>query len=222
MKILLAEDDKRLGNLLSTMLKREDYKVVWVERGDDAYDLVYSDSHDLLILDWMMPGQDGVNLCQTLREEGYDGKILLLTAKDSIENKVTGLNSGADDYLVKPFEFAELVARINALTRRQGIYQQEEVSYGELHLNRSSKTLSNLNGAINLRQREFRILDLLLRNKGQVIPREVLIDRIWGLDGEITTNNLDAHIKLLRKKISTITDKELIITIRGVGYKIEV
>ena len=222
MKILLAEDDKSLGNLLTKMLKRKDFKVTWVKEGDKAYEQTCSNSYDLLILDWMMPNQDGVSLCQTLREEGYDGKILLLTAKDSVENKITGLNSGADDYLVKPFEFTELVARINALTRRIGTYQQEEISYGDLRLNRSSKKLISADGEIYLSQKEFDVLDLLLINKGQVIPREVLIDRIWGLDGEITTNNLDAHIKLLRKKISSIIDKELIITIRGVGYKIEV
>ena len=222
MKILLAEDDKRLGNLLTTMLKRKEFKVTWVKEGNKAYEQTYLDNYDLLILDWMMPGQDGVSLCQTLREEGYDGKILLLTAKDSVENKITGLNSGADDYLVKPFEFTELVARINALTRRIGTYQQEEISYGILRFNRSSKKLMSTAGEIYLSQKEFEVLNLLLINKGQIIPREVLIDRIWGLDGEITTNNLDAHIKLLRKKISSITDKELIITIRGVGYKIEV
>lgn len=220
MHVLLAEDDKHLGDLLSTMLKRENFQVTWVERGDLAYKQVYSDSYDILVLDWMMPGMSGLEICNRLREEEYHGKILLLTARDSVEDKVSGLNSGADDYLVKPFEFAELVARIKALTRRVGNYQQEEIDYGDFKLNRSAETLSNVKGAVQLSPREFKIVDILLRNRKQVIPREVLIERVWGIDGNITTNNLDAHIKLLRKKIAPIATEEIIKTVRGVGYKI--
>ena len=220
MHVLLAEDDKQLGDLLSTMLKRDNFQVTWVERGDLAYRQVYSDSYDILVLDWMMPGMSGLEICSRLREEEYHGKILLLTARDSVEDKVSGLNSGADDYLVKPFEFAELVARIKALTRRVGNYQQEEIDYGDFKLNRTAETLSNDKGSVQLSPREFKIVDILLRNRKQVIPREVLIERVWGIDGNITTNNLDAHIKLLRKKIAPITTEEIIKTVRGVGYKI--
>lgn len=220
MHILLAEDDKKLGDLLSTMLKRANFQVTWVERGDIAYKQAYSDSYDILVLDWMMPGMNGLELCRRLREEDYHGKILLLTARDSVEDKVSGLDSGADDYLVKPFEFAELVARIKALTRRVGNYQQEEIDYGDFKLNRTAETLSNEKGSVQLSPREFKIVDILLRNKKQVIPREVLIERVWGIDGDITANNLDAHIKLLRKKIAPIATEEIIKTVRGVGYKI--
>ncbi|MGL5206194.1 MAG: response regulator transcription factor [Acidaminococcaceae bacterium] len=221
MNILLAEDDKQLGSLLATMLRRADFQVAWVENGEEAYQKVYSDDYDVLVLDWMMPGLSGVALCQRLREETYQGKILLLTARDSVEDKVTGLDSGADDYLVKPFEFAELVARIRALARRVEHYQQEEIDYGDFKLNRSAETLGNRNGTIQLSPREFKIVDLLLRNRDKVIPREMMMERVWGIDGDITTNNLDAHIKLLRKKIAQITSKETIKTVRGVGYKIE-
>ena len=169
----------------------------------------------------MMPGLSGIELCQRLREENYQGKILLLTARDSVEDKVSGLDSGADDYLVKPFEFPELVARIRALARRVEHYQQEETDYGDFKLNRSAETLSNKNGNIQLSPREFKIVDILLCNRNKVIPREILMDRVWGIDGDITTNNLDAHIKLLRKKIAQITSDEIIKTVRGVGYKIE-
>ena len=131
MNILLAEDDKQLGGLLSTMLRRADFQVTWAERGDDAYKKVYGDDYEVLVLDWMMPGLSGIELCQRLREENYQGKILLLTARDSVEDKVSGLDSGADDYLVKPFEFPELVARIRALARRVEHYQQEETDYGD-------------------------------------------------------------------------------------------
>ena len=220
MHVLLAEDDKQLGDLLSTMLKRANFQVTWVERGDLAYSQVYSDSYDILVLDWMMPGMSGLEICNRLREEEYHGKILLLTARDSVEDKVSGLNSGADDYLVKPFEFAELVARIKALTRRVGNYQQEEIDYGDFKLNRTAETLSNDKGSVQLSPREFKIVDILLRNRKHVIPREVLIERVWGIDGNVTTNNLDAHIKLLRKKIAPIATEEIIKTVRGVGYKI--
>ena len=221
MNILLAEDDKQLGSLLSTMLRRADFQVTWVECGEEAYEKVYSADYEVLILDWMMPGLSGVGLCQRLRSENYQGKILLLTARDSVEDKVSGLDSGADDYLVKPFEFPELVARIRALARRAENYLQEEADYGEFKLNRSAETLSNKNGTIQLSPREFKIVDILLLNRDKVIPREMLMDRVWGIDGDITTNNVVAHIKLLRKKIAQITSEEIIKTVRGVGYKIE-
>lgn len=221
MNILLAEDDKQLGSLLSTMLRRADFQVTWVECGEEAYEKVYSADYEVLILDWMMPGLSGVGLCQRLRSENYQGKILLLTARDSVEDKVSGLDSGADDYLIKPFEFPELVARIKALARRAEQYLQEETAYGDFKLNRSAETLGNKNGTIQLSPREFKIVDILLLNRDKVIPREMLMDRVWGIDGDITTNNLDAHIKLLRKKIAQITSEEIIKTVRGVGYKIE-
>ena len=221
MKILLAEDDKQLGGLLSSMLKRADFQVTWVERGDEAYKQIYKDDYEVLVLDWMMPGLSGLDLCERLRTEKYQGKILLLTARDSVEDKVSGLDNGADDYLVKPFEFAELVARIRALARRVEHYQQEEIDYEDFKLNRNAETLSNTNGTIQLSPREFKIVDILLSNRKKVIPRELLMDRVWGIDGDITDNNLDAHIKLLRKKIAQITSEEIIKTVRGVGYKIE-
>ena len=220
MNILLAEDDKQLGSLLSTMLRRADFKVTWIERGDLAHKQVYCDDYDVLILDWMMPGLSGLEMCKLLREENYNGKILLLTARDSIEDKVLGLDSGADDYLIKPFEFAELVARIKALSRRVEHYQQEEIEYGDWRLNRTAETLSNQKGSVQLTPREFKIVDILLCNRNKVITRELLMDRVWGIDGDITANNLDAHIKLLRKKIAQITPEEIIKTVRGVGYKI--
>lgn len=198
MKILLAEDDINLGKLLSMLLKKQNITVNWVQDGEAAYDAVYADGYDVLVLDWMMPLLSGLDLCKRLREEDYQGKILLLTAKDTLADKVQGLNSGADDYLVKPFELEELVARLNALCRRQGQYSAEK-----------------------LRPREFKLLELLLRNRGQVMPRAVLQDRIWGIDSDVTENNLDVHIRLLRKKIMELNGEELIKTMRGVGYYVE-
>lgn len=215
MKILLAEDDINLGKLLSMLLKKQNITVNWVQDGEAAYDAVYADGYDVLVLDWMMPLLSGLDLCKRLREEDYQGKILLLTAKDTLADKVQGLNSGADDYLVKPFELEELVARLNALCRRQGQYSAAYT------LESSTYCLAYGERRVELRPREFKLLELLLRNRGQVMPRAVLQDRIWGIDSDVTENNLDVHIRLLRKKIMELNGEELIKTMRGVGYYVE-
>ncbi len=221
MKILLAEDDINLGKLLSMLLKKQNIAVTWVQDGEAAYEKVYADGYDVLVLDWMMPKLDGVQLCERLRDEEYEGRILLLTAKDTLADKVQGLNSGADDYLVKPFELEELVARLYALCRRQGQYNADNLRYGDYTLESSTYCLVYGQQRVELRPREFKLLELLLRNRGQVIPRTVLQDRIWGIDSDVTENNLDVHIRLLRKKITELNGDELIKTMRGVGYYVE-
>lgn len=218
MKVLLAEDDKNLGRLLQNLLKKENIKTDWVEDGKAAYEQCYRDGYDVLVLDWMMPGMDGITLCKQLREEEYQGKILLLTARDSVEDKVAGLNEGADDYLVKPFEMAELLARLYALTRRQGSYKQESFEHSGVILALKDYTVSYQNNKVRLRPREFKLMELLLINAGQILPRELLLERIWGIDGEVTENNLDVHIRSLRLKLASIGAESLIKTIRGVGY----
>lgn len=218
MKVLLAEDDKNLGRLLQNLLKKENIKTDWVEDGKAAYEQCYRDGYDVLVLDWMMPGMDGITLCKQLREEEYQGKILLLTARDSVEDKVVGLNEGADDYLVKPFEMAELLARLYALTRRQGSYKQESFEHSGVILALKDYTVSYQNNKVRLRPREFKLMELLLINAGQILPRELLLERIWGIDGEVTENNLDVHIRSLRLKLASIGAESLIKTIRGVGY----
>ncbi len=221
MKVLLAEDDINLGKLLSMLLKKQNIAVTWVQDGEAAYEKVYADGYDVLVLDWMMPKLDGVQLCERLRDEEYEGRILLLTAKDTLADKVQGLNSGADDYLVKPFELEELVARLYALCRRQGQYNADNLRYGDYTLESSTYCLVYGQQRVELRPREFKLLELLLRNRGQVIPRTVLQDRIWGIDSDVTENNLDVHIRLLRKKITELNGEELIKTMRGVGYYVE-
>ena len=222
MKILLAEDDINLGEMLEMVLKRKGFSVTRVINGEDAYKAIYKEGFNLLILDWMMPKLDGIELCKKLRAEEFCENILLLTAKDTIEDKVMGLNSGADDYLIKPFAIEELVARINALGRRAVGYSEKEEVYGNIIINRTTKMIKNneTEVEIKLTGKEFAVLDLLLRNKEIVLPREVIIERIWGLESEVSENNLDAYVKLLRKKIKNITDKEIIKTVRGIGYKI--
>ena len=205
MKILLAEDDKNLGRLLQNLLKKENIKTDWVEDGEAAYEQCYRDGYDVLILDWMMPKLDGIALCKRLRAEEYQGKILLLTARDSVEDKVAGLNDGADDYLVKPFEMAELLARLHALVRRQGSYKQEDYVCKGVTLAVKDYTVGYKNKKIQLRPREFKLMEL-----------------VWGIDGDVTENNLDVHIRSLRLKLASIGAESLIKTVRGVGYMLEV
>ena len=222
MKILLAEDDARLGRLVKHMLESEQHRVDWVLRGDEAMRQVMDGVYDVLILDWMMPGLAGVEICRQLREEGYSRPILMLTARDALNDRIEGLDAGADDYLVKPFEFGELFARVRALGRRGDAPLQEEVvKCGEWVLDRLQKNLRYGEESIPLSAREFQLLDLLLQNQGKVVLREILLDRIWGLGSEVTDNNLDAYIRLLRKKLDRPGAIPLISTVRGVGYKVE-
>jgi len=222
MNILLAEDDRKLGNLIAHMLQKEKHTVDWVQNGEDAYDYAISSNYDVIILDWMMPGDSGVNVCRRLRSEGYQTPILMLTAKDSLDDRVQGLDSGADDYLVKPFEFAELFARLRALSRRAMIPLKEDViTIGDLKLYCNSHTLYRNGEEIQLTPREFQLLELLARNQGQVIPREVIYERVWGYEADVTNNTIDAFVRLLRKKIDRHGQKKHIHNVRGVGYKLE-
>ena len=222
MRVLLAEDDKRLGKLIRYMLEQQDIKVEWITNGSDIYEYAMYTEYDILILDWMMPGENGVDACARLRRDGYQKAILMLTARDSVEDRVTGLDAGADDYLVKPFEFEELLARLRALGRRstQKI-QQDVVQVGEFRLNRTAKVLKKNDQVIQLSPREFQIFDLLAQNIGIVVPRDIILDRIWGLESDVSSNNIDSYMKILRKKLDAGDGQTIIKTVRGVGYKLE-
>ncbi len=222
MKILLAEDDERLGKLIVHMLKKERYSVDWITNGKDAFNYALSSTYDVVILDWMMPYESGVSVCRKLRDSAYQGAILMLTAKDALDDRVAGLDAGADDYLVKPFAFEELFARIRALGRRTSkILQEEVVTVNDLELHIAKRTVYRKGTEIYLTPKEFQLLELLMRNRGQVIPRDLIIDRIWGYDAEVTNNNLDAFVRLLRKKIDRQGERKLIHNVRGIGYKLE-
>ncbi len=223
MKILLAEDDHRLGKIMKHMLeKQEGYLVEWLTNGHDALEEALASQYDLLILDWMLPELDGLAVCKKLREDHYERAILILTAKDDLRDKIKGLDSGADDYLTKPFEFEELFARIRVLVRRNyAPIQADILILKNLKIDRSKHTIYRNGDHMVLTPREFALFDLLIRNKGQVLTREVILDRVWGYHSEVESNTVDAYIKLLRKKIDQKGDKTLIKSVRGVGYFIE-
>ncbi len=221
MKILLAEDDVKLGRLIKHMLETEQHHVEWVVRGDEAVVRAADAVFDIVLMDWMMPGLSGLDACRQLREQGYQKPVLMLTAKDAVDDKVRGLDGGADDYLIKPFEFSELFARLRALGRRgEAPLQEEIVTVGIWQLNRTRRTVVRRNSEIQLSAREYQLLDVLIQNRGLVVPREVLLDRVWGLGSEVSDNNLDAYIRLLRKKIDDPETDTLIQTVRGIGYRV--
>jgi DNA-binding response OmpR family regulator len=220
MKILFAEDDKRLGKLTYYMLQKEFSHVDWVDHGEDAYGFASSTSYDVLILDWMMPRLNGIDVCRILRKDGYQGAIIILTAKDALEDKICGLDSGADDYLVKPFQFEELLARIRAVFRRQPKLIEQVINIHNLSLHMESQLLYKHEEIIYLTKKEYQLLELLMRNRKQVLTREQIIDYVWGFDSGISDNALDALVKLVRKKIDDKDQPSFIQNVRGVGYKV--
>lgn len=222
MRILLAEDDFRLGNLVKHMLLKNGIQVDWVLNGEAAYDYAIHGSYDVVVLDWLMPVVSGLETCSRLRRDGFQGAILMLTAKDAVGDRVQGLDNGADDYVVKPFEFAELLARLRALSRRSlTTFQEETINIGNFVINRATRQVSHKGQEIQLSGREFQLLELLVNNRNTVVPREVILDRVWGLETEVSSNTLDAYVHLLRKKLSLPADGIVITNVRGVGYKLE-
>ncbi|MDR3591703.1 MAG: response regulator transcription factor [Negativicutes bacterium] len=220
MKVLLVEDDKRLGRLIHHLLSEQELQVDWVDSGDVAADFAGNHEYDIVVLDWMLPKKSGLQVCRDLREGHFQGGILMLTAKDTVDDLVTGLEAGADDYLVKPFEIEELLARIRSVGRRSKIaFKEEVVKVNDLELNRMTRSALRGGRVIQLTGKEFQLLDLLVQNQGQVLPKEVILDQIWGLESEVSANNLEALVRLLRMKVDHAGEVELIHNIRGVGYK---
>lgn len=220
MNILLAEDDNRLGKLMTHLLKKEFHVVDWVKDGKEAYDNARISSYDIIILDWMLPGENGLSICKRLREKGINSGILFVTAKDANEDIVTGLDGGADDYIVKPFEFTELLARIRAISRRKEKQLEESITINDFTLDLNSHELKRNNSIIELTKKEYQLLELLMRNHKQVITREVLFDKLWGFESEVSDNALDALVKLVRKKIDIPGTQSFIQNVRGIGYKV--
>lgn len=221
MHILVAEDEVRLADALEHILKTEKYMVDVVYNGQDALDYGVSGIYDVIIMDVMMPAMDGNQVTMELRRRGIDTPVLMLTARTSVENKVEGLDSGADDYMTKPFAPKELLARIRALTRRQGEIVLEKLVCGELSLDLSTCDISAGERSAHLSFKEFELMKLLMAAKGSVISKEELLVKVWGYEGEATENNVEAYVSFLRKKLQFIDAPWEIVSIRKMGYKLE-
>ncbi|NOU91689.1 response regulator [Paenibacillus sp. LMG 31456] len=224
MNILLVEDDKKLGELIQYKLKKQMYHVEWAQDADDALDFIERSSFDIYILDWMIPRKTGIELCKEIRVKKNRTPILMLTARDSIIDRVQGLNAGADDYLVKPFAFEELIARLNALYRRKETnWEADTKSFGDtLVIDHSTYEVIRSGVPVVLSRREFQLLALMSNHPRQILSREQLMDRVWGLDAEITLNAVDATIRLLRKKLDDPFPEKIIQNVRGLGYRLDV
>lgn len=220
MNILLAEDDEKLGKLLTHLLKKEVHHVDWVKNGKDAENFAYSSTYDILILDWMLPGKDGITVCRNLRKSDIKSGILFVTAKDAKREIIEGLDAGADDYIVKPFEFDELLARIRAISRRKEKLFEDVIEIQGYRLNLTSHEFTREQSLIELTRKEYQLLEILFRNQNQVMTREILYERIWGFDSDVSDNALDALVKLVRKKIDVTGHSSIIQNVRGVGYRV--
>jgi DNA-binding response OmpR family regulator len=223
MRLLLVEDEKRLSEALAYTLKKNKYIVDVAFDGETGEDMAMTGIYDLVILDWMLPKIDGINMLKNIRSQGIKTPILFLTAKDTIENRVEGLDAGADDYLIKPFSNEELLARVRALSRRQGeILLHKALHAGNLSLDTSQcKVTFGEKATVKLTLKECQLLELLIKNKGQVITKEQILDRIWGFEMDADYNNVEIYVHYLRKKLDCKACDVSITTVRGIGYCLE-
>jgi DNA-binding response OmpR family regulator len=217
--VLLAEDDERLGKLIMKMLKKEQFTADWVEDGEAAYDQAMTGDYDIVVLDWMLPGRDGIQISTSLRREGYGGAILILTARDALEDRVQGLDSGADDYMMKPFAFEELFARLRSLSRRSYFpINQNVIRTHDLTIDINSHLVKKGDQMITLTSREYHLLVYFVKNTGRVLSKEMILSRVWEESSDVTFNTMEAYVKLLRKKLGQPKQNSYIKTIRGAGY----
>lgn len=216
-RILIIEDDEAILKLLRRGLVYEGYQVDTAIDGETGLNSVHDQRPDLIILDWMLPGMDGLEVCRRLRASGSI-PILMLTAKDTIQDRVQGLDAGADDYLVKPFELDELLARIRALLRRTQPERSQVLTFEDLSLDTATRQATRHGRLISLTAKEYDLLDLFLRHPHQVLTREMIFDRVWGYDFGGESNVLDVYIRYLRQKLEIEGENRLLHTVRGVGY----
>lgn len=221
MRILIIEDEHRIATAIKKGLEQERFAVDVAYTGTDGYDLASCEPYDLILMDIMLPGIDGVSLTKKLRNDDIHVPILMLTAKGEVSDKVAALNDGADDYLSKPFSFEELLARVRALLRRPKIQQGSSFSLGTLSIDTTTFHVVRSGIPIILSQKEFSLLEYMMRNKNKTLTKEQIISHVWDYDSDILPNTLEVFIKNIRKKIDLpfANEKPLIITVRGFGYK---
>lgn len=221
MRLLIVEDEKSLSDPLVEILKQNKYIVDAVYNGQDGLEYGMTGVYDIIILDIMLPKINGFEVLKILRKEKVTTPVLLLTAKYDIQDKITGLDLGADDYLTKPFASDELLARLRAISRRKGEYTGDNLSFNTITLSKSTYELSNGGQKVRLGLKEYQIMEMLISNSKQIIPKERFIDKIWGYDCNSEYNNIEVYISFLRKKLQAVHSKVQIKTIRGVGYSLE-
>lgn len=219
MYILVVEDERRLARVIRQVLEEEGHTVDVAYDGEEGLAMATEGSHDVIVLDVLLPKMDGVEVCRTLRQRRIDTPILLLTALDSVDDRVKGLDSGADDYLAKPFAFQELLARLRALGRRR-VQPQEpsRLQVGDLVLDLRRRRVERAGRVLYLSPKEFNLLEFLMRNEGRVVTRTQILDHVWGYDFGADSNLVDVYVAYLRRKIDRCHSNKLIKTVRGVGY----
>lgn len=220
MRLLIVEDEVNLLNILKKRLEKAHYSVDACENGTEAWDYIRMTPYDGIVLDIMLPGKDGISILKDMRKMGNHTPVLLLTAKDSISDRVNGLDSGADDYLVKPFAFEELLARIRVMLRKHTEVKPEEevLSIGDLSMDLKTHKIFRGGNEIKLSSKEFAVLEYLLRNQGKVLSRDQIEQHVWNYDYMGGSNMVDVYIRYLRKKVDETQEKKLIHTVRGAGY----
>lgn len=220
MKLLLIEDEKRMAQALCEILRQEDYQVDHCDEGLAGAALLETGKYDVAVLDVMLPGKDGFSIAREARAKGVTTPILMLTAKSDVDDTVMGLDCGADDYLTKPFLTKELLARLRALCRRRGGAADCSLTFGDILLQRGSSTLVCGENSVRLSDKEFRILEYLIANRGQILTREQIALRIWGYDSEAEYNNVEVYLSFTRKKLGFVKARTEIKAVRGIGYEL--
>ncbi len=225
MRILIIEDEYKIADVISSRLKKEQFVVDVFTDGEEGLDNALTNIYDLIILDVMLPKLSGFEILEEIRKEKVESKVIMLTAKSMLEDKLTGFNNGANDYLTKPFHIDELVARVNAQLRTNNSQMVKYyIESGDLKLNIKTAVLScnTTNETIEVVRKEFLLLEYLIKNANQVLSKEQIYEKVWGLESEAESNNLEAYISFVRKKIKIIGSNSQIKAIRGLGYKLEV
>ena len=223
MRILLIEDEKGISSAICQVLKKENFSVDPVYTGTDGLDWALSGIYDAIILDVMLPGMDGFQVLKSLRKEGIKTPVCMLTARSGLEDRVHGLESGADYYLPKPFQMAELTACLRAITRRREDAPVMELAFGDIQLNQQeAKLISRTTGqSVKLSAKEYQIMEMFLRNPRQILPKDTIFDRVWGYESEADYSNLEVYLSFVRKKLAFLGSKVKIKASRGIGYSLE-
>ncbi len=219
MRILLIEDDEKIADVVKRSLTEQHYSVDWAPDGEEGDYLAGTNDYDLIILDLMLPGMDGWEVCKSIRKEKINSPILMLTALDAIEDKIRGLDSGADDYLTKPFHLGELLARVRSLVRRTTDEKTALIEVADLQIDIAERRVVRAGKDINLSAKEFALLEYFIMHKNKVLTRQMISEHVWDMNFDPQSNVIDSFVRFLRQKIDKGFDSPLIHTLRGVGYK---